>query len=264
LAVYHRYYFGIFLAFSLIVDILTNFKDGKFIMKKLIILIMIFTLSFSTWADIIPKDVHSGDRYIKITKVEKKGQLCRGDQKNYTLMRFEVCRIDRIEEDKIIDKSCQEVSSTSGRSLFELNRLKRTGQYLKTYANTSLIFGLFTLITLGEAGRAEGMRQAIREEIISDQTVKFFNDDDTEGLTFEEEDALRDNKLNEVSPSMDIYIGELKGALKEYDKKYPEVCSLEKENKDEGIPIEIDPNIYRHYAELEEAFENTSSAASER
>jgi|GEM_PF-5720891 len=222
-------------------------------MKKIILNVvlglLILGININAQADIIPKDAKAGDRYIKITKVIKNEKFCNMAKKKYTLIKFEVCTIDKVEMDAsnhrvITDKECSLVNSGSERHYFTEHRLRQLREKLNQGANISVFMGLFLVgTTFGDAADRHAQFRLLRNQIIRDEDVTFH---DQSNLSYEEEEQLERNNRNEVSyfPYM---LEKLQHALQSYDKEYKKICFIEKDPQPQvQQPVAPPPAAHDH------------------
>jgi hypothetical protein len=208
-------------------------------MRALILaLVMLPTISM---ADIIPNDASMGDKYIKVTSEKKRGSFCGSKSNLYTMVRFQVCTIQKVEinpetnEKSIQDAACEDMVSGHERGLYNIYRLRETRKYIKMDSRVNLWVGIFGGgLTLGQAGKKHGSYRLLKDEVIKDKDITFY---DSGKLSIEEEDKLRENPLNEVG-YFNYTVERLQTALEQYNEKYPKVCEMEKLPEEEIATVE--------------------------
>ncbi|MBI2520451.1 MAG: hypothetical protein HYV97_08530, partial [Bdellovibrio sp.] len=155
---------------------------------KIIIIAIVFIQS--AFADVIPQNPKAGDRYIKVTKVEKNEKFCNLPKKKYTFMRFEVCEIDKVEKDAnnkdvITDRICRDVNQGSERVLYLPYRLNQLRSTMVDTSQISMFMGIFMVgVTWGDAVKRHKIGKALRRQITQDQDVTFY---DSATLSYDEE-----------------------------------------------------------------------------
>ncbi len=206
-------------------------------MRLLTIITLVLFLIQNVYADVIPKNPKSGDRYIKVTKVEKNEKFCNLPKKKYTFMRFDVCEIDKVEKDAnnkdvITDRICRPVNQGSDRVLYLPSRMNELRRKMVDTSQIGMFMGIFMVgVTWGDAVSRHRIGKALRKEIIQDQDVTFY---DSATLSYDEEKELEKNPKNEVS-YFDYFLEAMQNSFKAYDKDYKNICSIEKD----PVPVPV-------------------------
>ncbi|HAZ12164.1 MAG: hypothetical protein A2X86_01175 [Bdellovibrionales bacterium GWA2_49_15] len=212
---------------------------------KIIIFIVYLVFIQYVFADVVPKNPRAGDRYIKVTKVEKNEKFCNLPKKKYTFMRFEVCEIDKVEKDAsnkniITDRICRPVNQGSERTLYLPHRLNELRRKMVDGSQISMFMGIFMVgTTWGDAVQRHRIGKALRRQIIQDQDVIFH---DSATLSYDEEKALEGNPNNEVS-YFDYFLESMQNSFKAYDKDYKNICAIEKDPAPVLPPPVIAPSL---------------------